>query len=78
MKNIIIAISLLTSGLSYGQKYQSNLGEMDLKDCECKTCLIENGVCIRTQTNGERYTPDKSSKPKKGSKANSNAGAVKS
>lgn len=69
-------MTLLTSGLSYAQKYKSNLGEVDLKDCECKTCLIENGVCVRTQTNGERYVPDKSvSKP--GKKKAGTAGAVK-
>jgi len=78
MKTLIAAIALLTSGLSFAQKYHSNLGEVDLKDCECKTCLIENGVCVRTQTNGERFVPDKSaSKPKKG-RNNGPAGAVKS
>lgn len=77
MKNLIIVMALLTSGLSYGQKYQSNLGEMDLKDCECKTCLIENGVCIRTQTNGERFVPDKAAqKPGKKSKGGT-SGATK-
>lgn len=75
MKALIFMVTLLVSGLTYA--IPSNLGEVDLKDCECKTCLIENGVCIRTQTNGERYVPDKSaSKPGKKSKAGS-AGAVK-
>jgi hypothetical protein len=78
MKTLIATVVLLTSGLSFAQKYHSQLGEVDLKDCECKQCLVEKGVCIRTQTNSERFVPDKSaSKPKKGRNAGP-GGAVKS
>jgi hypothetical protein len=71
MKALILTVALSISGLALAN---SGLGEADLKDCECKTCLIENGKCLRTQTNGDRYIPDKSSstsksKSKSGSKA---------
>ena len=58
MKALILTVALSISGLALAN---SGLGEADLKDCECKTCLIENGKCLRTQTNGDRYIPDKSS-----------------
>ncbi len=68
MKSLIVAITLFSSGLTYA--FQSNLGEVDLKDCECKQCLIDNGVCVRTQTNGERYISDKNlGRKPKGKKA---------
>lgn len=73
MKTIIITVGLLIAGSALANPA---LGEADLKDCECKTCLIENGVCIRTQTNGERYVPDKSSTKSKKAKGQS-AGATK-
>lgn len=71
MKALILTVVMAVSGVAIAN---SGLGEADLKDCECKTCLIENGKCLRTQTNGDRYIPDKSSsqtksKGKKGSKA---------
>lgn len=71
MKALILTVALSISGLAIAN---SGLGEADLKDCECKTCLIENGKCLRTQTHGDRYVPDKSgssskSKSKSGSKA---------
>lgn len=71
MKALMLTLALTISGLAVAN---SGLGEADLKDCECKTCLIENGKCLRTQTNGDRYIPDKSgssakAKGKKGSKA---------
>lgn len=70
MKAIILTLAMTISGFAFA----SGLGEADLKDCECKTCLIEHGKCLRTQTNGDRYIPDKSpsqakSKGKRGSKA---------
>jgi hypothetical protein len=72
MKAVFFTIALTISGLAMANP---GLGEADMKDCECKTCLIENGVCIRTQTNGERYVPDKSSpsKSKKGKSKSSGA-----
>ncbi len=71
MKALIITMTMMIAGLVSANP---GLGEADLKDCECKTCLIENGVCLRTQTNGERYVPDKSSsKPKKDKKKSSGA-----
>lgn len=71
MKALIITMTMMITGLVSANP---GLGEADMKDCECKTCLIENGVCLRTQTNGERYVPDKSSsKPKKGKKKSSGA-----
>lgn len=72
MKALILTLAMAVSGFSFAS---TGLGEADLKDCECKTCLIENGKCLRTQTNGDRYVPDKSpssqakSKSKRGSKA---------
>ncbi|MFA5583207.1 MAG: hypothetical protein WDA09_03250 [Bacteriovoracaceae bacterium] len=71
MKALILTFVFAVSGFAFAN---SGLGEADLKDCECKTCLIENGKCLRTQTNGDRYIPDKSpsqakSKGKRGSKA---------
>ena len=72
MKALMIFLAMSFTSASFANPA---LGEADLKDCECKTCLIENGVCIRTQTNGERYVPDKSSSGKS-KKNKTKSGAV--
>lgn len=71
MKALMLTLALTISGLAVAN---SGLGELDMKECECKTCLIENGKCIKTHANDGRYIPDKSgssakAKGKKGSKA---------
>ncbi|HLW57604.1 MAG TPA: hypothetical protein VKY27_09480 [Bacteriovoracaceae bacterium] len=73
MKALILTLAISVSGFALAN---SGLGEADLKDCECKTCLIENGKCLRTQTNGDRYVPDKSSSSQSKSKSKGGSKAV--
>lgn len=55
MKIIAMTLCLMITGLALAAT-----GEVDPKECECQTCLIKNGVCIRTQPNENRNVIDKS------------------
>lgn len=69
MKTLAMALTLLVSGSVFAQTH----GQVDTSACECQTCLIENGVCIRTHANSDRFVSDKgrtlSAKPKTGAKS---------
>lgn len=40
-------------------------GEVNTNECECQTCLIKNGVCIKSKANDDRIPTDKTPKPPK-------------
>jgi hypothetical protein len=74
MKTILITLTLAISTLA--QAAPSNIGEVDPKECECQTCLIQNGICVQTQANSERYVKDTNTTPKpKNNKGKSGATA---
>jgi hypothetical protein len=51
MKTALLITSLLFSSFSFAQ--DNGLGEVDLKLCECPTCLV-NGKCVMTLADGSK------------------------
>jgi hypothetical protein len=67
-KLALITIVLTMTTSAFGLPGQ--LGEVDPKECECETCLIKHGVCVRTLGQGIRHpSNDKGNANNKASKA---------
>jgi hypothetical protein len=72
-KKLLLFAAFAVLASTQAARPQTKTPTPSLKDCECKTCLIENGKCVRTHTSAERegskaqtrIAPETSGKPSK-------------